>query len=162
MQHEPKFIDLLSVFDRHGVEHIVVGGVAAGFAGAPIITLDLDVVFRRTKENASRLEAALREVEAIYRDPAGRRIIPDVERLLTAKIHLLETRLGYLDVLASIGAGWHFEDLEPRSSNLQVAGLTVRVLDLAAVIESKEHANRPKDRNMLSELRETLRMKGGS
>jgi hypothetical protein len=35
-------------------------------------------------------------------------------------------------------------------------------LDLAAVIESKEHANRPKDRNMLSELRETLRMKGGS
>ncbi len=105
------------------------------------------------------MDAALREVDAIYRDPAGRHIVPDVERLLAGKIHLLETRSGYLDVLTAIGAGLTFEDLEPRSISMEVAGLTVKVLDLAVVIETKEHANRPKDRAVLYELRETLRLR---
>lgn len=42
-----------------GVEYIIVGGVAAGIHGALRMTLDLDVVYRRTPNNIDRLTSAL-------------------------------------------------------------------------------------------------------
>ena len=41
------------------VEFIVVGGVSAVLQGAPIVTQDLDLCYRRTKDNLSRLAKAL-------------------------------------------------------------------------------------------------------
>lgn len=42
----------------------------------------------------------------------------------------------------------------------ELAGVEVRVLSLHAVIRSKEHANRDKDRAALPLLRQTLALKG--
>jgi len=76
-----RFLGLLRVLLRHGVDFFVVGGVAAQLAGAPILTLDLDVLYDKSPENLGRLLAALREIKARYRDPAGRHIEPDLEKL---------------------------------------------------------------------------------
>ena len=46
------------------------------------------------------------------------------------------------------------EDLIGRTSELDVAGIAVRALDLDAIIETKEHADRPKDRYQLPFLRQ--------
>jgi hypothetical protein len=75
-----KFLGLLRVLLRHGVDFFVVGGVAAQLEGAPILTLDLDVLYDTTPQNLDRLLAALREIKAHYRDPAGRHIEPDLEK----------------------------------------------------------------------------------
>ncbi|MBX3126318.1 MAG: hypothetical protein KF718_06355 [Polyangiaceae bacterium] len=45
-----------------GVEFIIVGGVAAAAHGAARTTLDLDVVYRRTPENLSRIVSALSQL----------------------------------------------------------------------------------------------------
>lgn len=155
----PRFLEALTVLARHDVELIVVGGVAAVLGGAPISTLDLDVLYRTTEENLLRLAAALGELEAVYRDPAGRRIEPDPSRLAAGGHNLLDTRHGPLDVLGRIGAGRTYEDLLARSHEVEVAGARIRVLDLDAVIETKEQAGRAKDRATLDILRETLRLK---
>jgi len=42
----------------------------------------------------------------------------------------------------------------------EVAGLALRVLSLEAVIRSKEHADRDKDRAALPLLRKTLSLRG--
>jgi hypothetical protein len=160
MAPAPRFLDALAVLARHEVELIVVGGVAAVLAGAPISTFDLDVLYRITGENLARLAEALRELEAIYRDPAGRRIEPDVARLRVGGHNLLTTRHGPLDVLGKIGAGAAYEDLFARSHEVEVGDVKIRVLDLAAVIETKEQAGRSKDRAVLDVLRETLRLGG--
>jgi len=154
-----KFLGLLRVLLRHGVDFIVVGGVAAQLEGAPILTLDLDVLYDKAPGNIGRLLAALRELKARYRDPAGRRIEPDAEKLQTLRTHLLLTELGALDVLDAIGNGRTYQDLESRAIGYELGELRVRVLDLAAVIESKEQANREKDRAALPVLRQTLAMK---
>jgi hypothetical protein len=52
--------------------------------------------------------------------------------------------------------GW--SEVAARSHAAELPGLTIRVLDLDAVIESKEAADRPKDRAALPLLRETLRL----
>ncbi len=157
-----KFLGLLRTLLRHGVEFFVVGGVAAQLEGAPIVTFDLDVLFDKSPENLSRLLAALREINARYRDPAGRHIEPDLEKLATMRLHLLVTDLGPLDVLGSIGDGLGYQDLVDRTVVFELGEERVLVLELAAVIETKEQANRDKDRAMLPVLRQTLAMKGRS
>jgi hypothetical protein len=154
-----RFLGLLRALLRHGVDFFVVGGVAAQLEGAPILTFDLDVLYDKAPENLDRLLATLQELKARYRDPAGRHIEPDAEKLATLRLHLLLTDLGALDVLGSIGNGLTYQDLVGRTILYQLGGSQVRVLELAAVIETKEQANRDKDRAALPILRQTLAMK---
>ncbi len=156
---KPDFFELFRALDRAGVEHVIVGGVAAILEGAPIATLGLDIVYRLDDDNLHRLVILLEELEARYRDPAGRDIRPTVERLATKKINLLETKLGPLDAMQRIGSGWSWDEVVDRSHVLKVGDLEVRVLELASIIESKVAANRDKDRAMLPVLRRTLEEK---
>ena len=45
----------------HGVEFVVVGGQAELLMGSPRVTYDIDLCYRRSKENLRHLAAALRE-----------------------------------------------------------------------------------------------------
>ena len=154
-----KFAELLRLLAGHRVELVVVGAPAAVIEGAPMTTFDLDVVFEPGDANRQRLLAALADLDAVYWDPAGRRLRPTDDGLATMRLHLLETRLGRLDLLREIGGGMGWPEVRARSHDVELAGVTVRVLDLEAVIESKEAAGRPKDRAAIPLLRETLRLK---
>jgi hypothetical protein len=81
---------------------VVVGGVAAVLNGAPISTLDLDIVHARSEENLDRLLAALTELDARYRDLTGRVLRPERSALAGDGHHLLITSYGPLDVLGQI------------------------------------------------------------
>lgn len=148
--------DLLRLLARHGVEHIVVGGVAAVLQGAPILTRDLDVVHSRSPDNIRRLLAALAEVHAFHRTRADRRFEPGETELASLGHQLLSTDLGDLDLLGSVGEGRTFDDLLGRTVRIELSGTVVTVLDLAAVIELKEAVGRDKDRAVLPVLRQVL------
>lgn len=154
-----KFLNILQVLDRHGVDFILVGGVAAILEGAPVSTLDLDVVVLPTGENRERLLSALVELDARYLDPAGRHIVPDLPKLETMRLHRLVTKYGPLDVLKTIGHGLGYEALSGETEIYEVAGLSVRTLRLEMIIRSKEEANRDKDRATLPILYRTLQMR---
>ena len=154
-----RFFQLLELLLRHEVEFIIVGGVAALLEGAPILTLDLDILPRPTDDNTARLLRALEEVHAHYRDPAGRLILPDETRLRTNRFNLFLTDLGLFDVLGELGEGFAYEDLLQRTHTFEMSGLRVRSLDLPTVIQLKELANRDKDRAVLPILRRTLELK---
>ncbi|MCL4810597.1 MAG: hypothetical protein KJ062_22785, partial [Thermoanaerobaculia bacterium] len=135
----------LAVLAEHEVELIVVGGISAILQGAPVVTLDLDVVHRRTPENVRRLLAALRSIDARYRhDPRG--LVPEESHLLGPGHNLLQTTCGPLDALGAIDAGLAYEDLLPDSEEVRVGpGLSTRVLALRRLVELKTTAGRPKD-----------------
>jgi len=140
----------------------VVGGVAAILEGVPVSTFDLDIMHKRDPENHSRLLAALGELNARYSDPAGRTIVPDTAKLETFRLHRLITDSGPLDILTEIAPGLGYEDASRETVVYELAGAEVHVLSLQAVIRSKEHANRDKDRAALPLLRQTLALKAGS
>lgn len=146
------FDGLLGAIVDHDLEVVVVGGVAAVLAGAPVSTFDLDLVYRVDERNIAGLVEVLVALGASYRDPAGRHFVPDADRLRTTRTNLLRTRLGPLDLLQVIGTGWTYDDVVVRSSTLDVGGRKVQVLDLEAVIDSKRAANREKDRAVLPVL----------
>lgn len=151
-----RLLDILRVLSRHQVNFILVGGVAAVLEGAPVSTFDLDIVPAPEQENQERLLAALRQLNARYLDPAGRHIPPDEAKLATLRMHQLVTDAGPLDVLTTIGNGLTYADLAPRTRDYEVEELRVRCLSLDAIIESKEQADREKDRAVLPVLRRTL------
>jgi len=158
---KPDFLELFRALDRAGVEHVSVGGVAAILEGAPIATLELNIVYRRDSDNLIRLASLLEQLGARYRDPEGRDIRPNLERLKSNDINLLDTSLGPLDAMQRIGPGWSWDEVVERSHTLTVGNLDVQVLDLAFIIESKVATNQDKDRAMLPVLGRTLEEKQG-
>lgn len=150
--------ELLPVFGRRGARFIVVGAVAAVAAGAPILTKDVDLLIDGQEDNLERILAACVELGATYKDPAGRHLVPDLGTLRNFRLHPLHTRLGEVDLLREIGDGWTYRDLLPRSREVDLGSARARVLDLEAVIASKQFANRDKDRAVLPVLLETLRL----
>jgi len=148
---------ILRILNAHGVEFIVVGGVCALLHGAPVATFDLDVVHSQAPANVKRLLTALEEMEAYYRSQPARRLRPQETHLAGPGHQLLVTRFGPLDVLGMIGDGRRYEDLLPRTSQLELdQGLTIRLLDLEALIEIKEETPTEKDWPVLTLLRRLL------
>jgi hypothetical protein len=152
----PKFRDALAVLSRHDVEFIVVGGVAAVLHGAPITTFDLDIVHLRTPENIARLCTALAELHAHHRDLTGRHLPPDAQLLASDGHNLFNTDAGPLDVLGTIGSGHRYEELVAQTIERPLAGKSMRVLTLSALIRTKEEVAGEKDRAALTILRRTL------
>jgi predicted nucleotidyltransferase len=164
---EPVHFDverLLRALDAHGVEFVVVGGVAAGIHGATRATEDLDLVARRTKENLDRLAAAMRELGARLRiaglDDSEAEQLP--VRLVGATLAQMElstwrTKAGDFDVLVGIpdrhGRVVPYEELVNRAVAQRLHGVELRTAALDDIIASKEWADRPKDRDALPELR---------
>jgi len=151
-----QFRNLLQTLNKHAVDYIVVGGVSAIVRGAPVNTLDMDIVYSSDPANLERLVEALEELEAIYRAQFGRRLRPQVSHLAAGGHNLLTTRHGPLDVLGSIGNGRRYGDLIAHSTPVDFDGLVVQVLDLETQIAVKEEAGREKDLAVLPILRRTL------
>ncbi len=151
-----RFAEILRLLAENEVEFIVVGMTAGVLQGAPVTTVDLDVVHRRTRENVARLLRVLSQLEAVYRhDP--RRLRPQESHLVGPGHQLLTTTYGDLDCLGEIGEGVGYEELVDRSVEMKLSGgTTVLVLALPALIEAKERAGRPKDLAVLAVLRATL------
>jgi hypothetical protein len=148
-----RFSGIIRVLVRHGVDFILVGGVAAILEGAPVVV--------PREDDRKRLLAALQELNARYLDPAGRHIVPDLAKIDSMRMNRLVTDLGHLDVLTSIGNGLSYSDLIGETETYEVDGSPIRALKLAMIIRSKEEANREKDRAVLPILKRTLLLKQG-
>lgn len=59
MEVHRDFKELLELFNAHGVEYLIVGGVALALHGAPRYTADMDLYVRPAEENARKALAAL-------------------------------------------------------------------------------------------------------
>ena len=89
-----------------GVDFIVVGGAAAVMLGAPITTLDLDIVHARSPENVERLLTWLLAHGAYHRFDLANRKLPPTREVLLGSGHVnLQIDLGKLDVLCELGPG---------------------------------------------------------
>jgi len=148
-------LEILRTLADHEVEFIVVGGVAAVALGAPVNTMDIDIVHTRAPENVTRLLAALHALDAHYRHRPELR--PTESHLSSRGHQLLATRLGYLDVLGAIGKGHTYAGLLPHTVEIEFApAFRCRVLDLETQIAIKEETGGEKDLAMLPILRRTL------
>lgn len=155
------FAALLRALSEGRVEYILVGGVAATAHGSARLTLDLDIVYRRTPENIDRTANTLGKLSPYLRDaPPGLPFqfdAPTIERGLN---FTLTTSLGAIDLLGEIVGGGSYDDLLPHTITLELFSIQCRCLDLEALIRVKRAAGRPKDLEAIAELEALLEERG--
>ena len=144
---------LLRAFEAAGAEVIVVGGVAATAQGSARVTMDLDLVYRRSTENMARVVRALAPLSPYLRGaPPGLPFRWDEDTLRRGLNFTLTTTRGDVDLLGEITGGGRYEDLLPHSVALEIFGVASRCLNLEKLIAVKRAAGRPKDLEAVAEL----------
>lgn len=134
--------------ERHGLEVVLIGNAGAAMHGAPVTTVDIDFLFRRTPVNLKKLTAIASDLSAtLYQPfyPASKvvRMMNDDETL----------QVDFLDEVAGVRS---FEGLRKRAQRVTVGGAQVCLADLADIIRMKRAADRPRDRAVLEILEKTL------
>lgn len=152
---EPSLVEILRALSVHGVDFIVVGGMAAVIGGAPIVTRDVDVLRARSPDNVTRMLAALADLDAVFRLD-DRRLRPNASHLEGPGHLLLKTKHGVLDLLGTVEDATTYDDLLPESRRVDLGDFSVRVVSLERLLEIKRKLGRPKDKLMAMQIEATL------
>jgi predicted nucleotidyltransferase len=148
LQLEP----LLRSLDRHGVDFVVVGGLAGLAHGSSYPTYDLDVAYARDSPNLARLVGALGEIGVTLRGaPEGLPFQLDAQTLANGANFTFDTEFGSFDILGDVAGIKSYEKLRRDSRIERIAGVEVRVASLDDLISMKRAANRTKDQLMVME-----------
>lgn len=134
-------LQVIEQLNRHGVEYVVIGGVAVNFHGLVRGTEDLDFFIRPSPGNVDRLRRAL---HAVWDDPSIDEI--SAEDLCG---DYPSVRYGppsgpfYLDILARLGSLASYDDIE--AEEIVIEGVSARVATPAALYRLKRGTVRPID-----------------
>lgn len=147
---------LFRVLDHHGVEYVLVGGLAAVLHGSPTATYDADILPSSETANLVRLSGALRDLEARVRsedDPEGVGFDPHPALLGSVGMLNMTTRCGDLDLTFRPAGLGDYEAVRAGSILIDLGDISIHVATLDDIILSKTAADRPKDRAVLPVLR---------
>lgn len=151
--------NLIVALAQAKVEFVVVGGISAVLHGAPIVTRDIDVCYRRVDENLIRLADALKPFQPRLRDlPEGLPNVFDVHSLRQGTNFTLTADGQALDLLGLMSGIGGYDDIIGRAVELDVGDQLVQVLSLEDLIRTKRAAGRPKDLAVIPMLEATLQM----
>jgi hypothetical protein len=157
--------ELIDALTRHGVEYLVIGGVAAQVHGHRRTTMDLDVTPDPSPENLRRLGAALVELEARPQEAAeGEAEIStgDPERLaIAAIVPPLLTRHGQIHILKEPKGARGFDEMRERALVVDLDGNEVPIASLDDLIRMKRATGRPGDLDDIAALTEVERQNRG-
>ena len=148
----PKLREILEVFIRHGVDFVLVGGLAGIAHGSNYPSYDVDLAYERSRENIERLVAALDEIGVRLRGaPADLPFILDVHTIENGANFTFITPYGDLDLLADVGGVKSYAELRADAVQYEIEGFTIPVASIDHLIAMKRGANRAKDKLMLEE-----------
>lgn len=137
---------IVTTFRRHGVDFVVIGGIAVLAHGHPRATFDLDFVADLTADNMDRLAAALTELGARVRgvDAELLDVDPrDPDQLASGANWTLVTAAGWLDFMP--GAKGVRDYRAVAADAAPVRGGAFRVVGLDDLIRMKRASGREKD-----------------
>lgn len=154
---------MLGALHAAGVRFVLIGGMAAVLHGDAGVTLDLDLVPDRERDNLEKLARALRNLGARIRAADAPQGLPFdcsaafFRNLPPDAIVNLTTDAGDLDVAFRPSGTEGYADLRRDAALVEIAeGIEIRVASLGDVIRSKAAADREKDRQALPRLRQLL------
>jgi hypothetical protein len=145
---------LLGALNDHGVEFVVIGGVAVGAHGYVRGTEDLDVVPNPDPVNLDRLTVALRDLKSTLPTMGDRPFKPstDASAIRRGGNVTADTTFGGLDVVQRARGVPSYSQLAEDAVHSDLLGVPVRVCSLARLRAMKEAGGRPQDQADLANL----------
>jgi predicted nucleotidyltransferase len=159
------YLDLFASLAHHGVEYVVIGGLAVSLHGVERTTMDIDVAVAMSPENLTALVEVARELAMVPVLPVGLEVLIDIDQL--TRWH----RDRHLEVFALQAPGTvgvtldvllfppvAFADMYDRALNFKVAEVPVVVASIEDLIALKQAVGRPID---LADIDHLQRLRGG-
>lgn len=134
------FQDLLIELADAGAEFVLVGGYAVAFHGHPRATKDLDVLVRRSKENARKVYRAL----AAFGAPLQALSVAEADFEAYGGVLQIGLPPRRIDILNQ-ATGITFDEAIADGVAFVLEGRTVPVVGLKALLKNKRAAGRPQD-----------------
>lgn len=131
---------IIETLNRHRVEYITLGGIAATLYGCPEQTYDLDILDADTPDNRQRLLAALGEIEAQWDVPLTDAV------LQRQPVFVLNTKFGDLDILNEVLGIGICEQAKAHAQQVAIGEQQMTILDLPTLTVTKEAAADPNPR----------------
>lgn len=151
---------LLRALHEEGVQFVIIGGLAAVLQGSAYVTADLDLCYSRKKENLQKLAQALSAFHPSLRAvPEKVPFSSDASALASGMNFTLTTDAGNLDILGEVTGMGDYEKVVNFSEEMEIFGLTCRVLTLEGLIKAKQAVARAKDLRLLPELEALLEIR---
>lgn len=151
------YAKMIQALVAQNVDFIIIGGAAAFAHGSSRLTADLDIVYSRGKSNQQRLVHALEQHKPRLRGaPVDLPFQWDEETLRNGLNFTLMTSVGPIDIFGEIMGGPSYEDLVADTVILKLFGNKCRCLNLERLIKVKEAMGRPKDLEVVKELKSLL------
>jgi len=144
----PDLIAFVDTLNSHGVEYVMIGGMAALLHGSHRATFDLDVLASGSLENLERLAAALSSLGV------DRKLDSADLRGMTTR---WDTNAGRVDVLLAARGpdgkmSISYRDVADRHIDMIHDGRSIPVVALSDLIEMKTSVGRPHDLETVNEL----------
>jgi hypothetical protein len=154
------FLGALDCLKKHGVDFVLIGGLAANLHGSPTITMDVDICYERSPGNLERLARALKAMDArLQGTDEDVPFILDARTLKAGDSFTFVTDFGSLDCLGTPAGIETYASLRANAVEMDAGGMKVYAASLGDLMDMKRAAGRPKDRvelEILGALREEL------
>jgi hypothetical protein len=145
----------------HGVDFVVVGGVAMSGHGSARFTNDLDICYATDQANLEALGAAMMALGAGLRGVSDDvPFVPDAKTLRRTSILTLESPRGNVDLLVGpAGAPATYGQLRERAERVVLDDVAFLIASLDDLESMKRAAGRPKDLVDLEEIEVIRRLR---
>ncbi|CAB1076480.1 hypothetical protein D1AOALGA4SA_4276 [Olavius algarvensis Delta 1 endosymbiont] len=148
MNASPLLIKVARALYLVGLEAVMVGNAAAALHGAPVTTLDIDFMFRKTPLNMRKLKDFAKELEAQILKPYYP--VSSLYRVVNDDTGM---QLDFMSILHGIKS---FENLRSDAVEVEFDGYTLKIASLEKIILSKKTLGRPRDLAVIGILEKTL------
>lgn len=136
---------ILRALAEHGVDYVIIGGLAVQTHGHVRTTVDIDVLPRPDPSNMKRLADALNALEARILNPASEDLKIDAKMLPRATLWQFTTRHGGIDVVHDAPGAPPFDELRKRALQIRLGELRLSVAGRDDLISMKRASARPVD-----------------
>lgn len=136
---------IFAALDAHGVDYVVIGGIAVQVHGHVRMTNDIDLIPAPTRANLERLAAALNELDARVLNPGSEGLPIDARMLPRATLWQIATRHGDVDVLHDAPGAAPFSELRRRALVIALGDRSVAVASRDDLVKMKRARARPVD-----------------
>jgi hypothetical protein len=148
------FLELLTYLAKAEVNFVIIGGFASVVHGCTNVTQDIDLCCDFSPANLMRLQEALASLNPVHRMTTKKiKLELTEENCKSLKNLYLDTDLGQLDCLGYVkGVGGYGQAIKV-SEKIEIDGKVFNILNIEALIESKQAMNRPHDQQTIIELK---------
>lgn len=150
MNAESLLIRIAEALAKEKLEAVMIGNAAAAIQGAPVTTVDIDFLFRKTPRNIQKLKGVAKllgaQIFRPYYPQSG------LYRLVNEDIGL------QLDFLTQAHGINSFAGLRSRAQEFSIGEYQLRIAALSDIIKSKRAAKRKRDEAVLEVLEKTAKL----